>query len=830
MFMLPHAGEEREMDDSDDESEAGDASGTGAPSGAASTPGSSVGGSNSAVRGDGAARGGCCSGIAASARRRNRQRLRRQHERKLRQQLGKRRRALTIPEAVNWLAPEFMRMEPFGTAADVYSLACVLWEIVAREVPFQELTDMLEAEEHAADIAAEAARQARNAELRAELRRKREAEAAAAEAAAGGFASAGDAPTSAGDRVASVGPAGGSLSVAGAETSSALAGVSAQTGSSSHASGPGVVRAPSSMPGPSPYSQRRHIVIDIAPEAPAAAAASVAAVTVARAVSATPASVKRVLALAVAANPAASPGTGSGGQILPSEVDMMLARASLIAAASKASTVTGTGSVQGGSGSAGVPVSVAGAGAARSVALSSSLRTGADSAYTGMSPPQVARTVSLESDDGPPELFKVASALITAANATAAARKAREPPRQSFMPLVSTRSSVAPLRARPSMALAAPSVGDRRASVAAQRHMQHAHLQQHLIHHSGLVPVQSDLAPGAGVAGRLRPARPLMQRGAAGGVSLNAPTAAAPTAMTVAADHAAATLARAQMNRALYTADAPLSPTLSLSRALSGPHPSGVILVHTGSGVCARAGLSPSAMDVAVDSTGTSPSLVRRRVQPASRPLSDAALPPLVVRTTSAGDSPARTATQADARRSPDPSPVSATGFRPSFTTGKPSASPTSAAVAAVGAAAGSTDAMNADAGGAGRGGAKPLPPPGAPLAPDAPDREIAVEVVAAPGPPAASPGAAPSPEAAAAAPAAAANRPRRPVTEVMRELIAYGHYRPPVPADTHPVLAELIVQGWHPEPSLRPTALEMYRRLLDLYQSLDAEEDEYGA
>jgi len=43
-------------------------------------------------------------------------------------------------------------------------------------------------------------------------------------------------------------------------------------------------------------------------------------------------------------------------------------------------------------------------------------------------------------------------------------------------------------------------------------------------------------------------------------------------------------------------------------------------------------------------------------------------------------------------------------------------------------------------------------------------------------------------------------------------------------------VLAELIVQGWHPEPSLRPTALEMYRRLLDLYQSLDAEEDEYGA
>jgi hypothetical protein len=63
-----------------------------------------------------------------------------------------------------------------------------------------------------------------------------------------------------------------------------------------------------------------------------------------------------------------------------------------------------------------------------------------------------------------------------------------------------------------------------------------------------------------------------------------------------------------------------------------------------------------------------------------------------------------------------------------------------------------------------------------------------------------------------------------------MRELIAYGHYRPPVPADTHPVLAELIVQGWHPEPSLRPTALEMYRRLLDLYQSLDAEEDEYGA
>jgi hypothetical protein len=77
-------------------------------------------------------------------------------------------------------------------------------------------------------------------------------------------------------------------------------------------------------------------------------------------------------------------------------------------------------------------------------------------------------------------------------------------------------------------------------------------------------------------------------------------------------------------------------------------------------------------------------------------------------------------------------------------------------------------------------------------------------------------------------APTAASRR--RPVTEVMRDLIAYGHYRPPVPAHTHPVLAELIIQGWHPEPSLRPTALEMHRRLLELDETLNKKDGETTA
>ncbi len=53
---------------------------------------------------------------------------------------------LIVPEAVNWLAPEIMRDEPFGTPADVYSLACVMWEIISRKVPYEELATELRAQ------------------------------------------------------------------------------------------------------------------------------------------------------------------------------------------------------------------------------------------------------------------------------------------------------------------------------------------------------------------------------------------------------------------------------------------------------------------------------------------------------------------------------------------------------------------------------------------------------------------------------------------------------------------------------------------------------------
>jgi serine/threonine protein kinase len=37
-----------------------------------------------------------------------------------------------------WLAPEVLKSEPYGTAADVYSFGMLLWEISTREIPFMD--------------------------------------------------------------------------------------------------------------------------------------------------------------------------------------------------------------------------------------------------------------------------------------------------------------------------------------------------------------------------------------------------------------------------------------------------------------------------------------------------------------------------------------------------------------------------------------------------------------------------------------------------------------------------------------------------------------------
>ncbi|KAG6587303.1 TKL protein kinase [Phytophthora cinnamomi] len=41
-----------------------------------------------------------------------------------------------------WMAPEVIRHEPYSSKADVYSFAVVLWELLAREVPFKGQTPM----------------------------------------------------------------------------------------------------------------------------------------------------------------------------------------------------------------------------------------------------------------------------------------------------------------------------------------------------------------------------------------------------------------------------------------------------------------------------------------------------------------------------------------------------------------------------------------------------------------------------------------------------------------------------------------------------------------
>merc|ERR1711871_127317 len=41
------------------------------------------------------------------------------------------------PTCGNWVAPEVLGGHPFSQASDIYSLACVLWEILTGGVPFQ---------------------------------------------------------------------------------------------------------------------------------------------------------------------------------------------------------------------------------------------------------------------------------------------------------------------------------------------------------------------------------------------------------------------------------------------------------------------------------------------------------------------------------------------------------------------------------------------------------------------------------------------------------------------------------------------------------------------
>lgn len=55
-------------------------------------------------------------------------------------------REVVTPQCLYWLAPEIIRHEPFGLAADVYSIACVMWEITTRQVPFREMEEIMEQE------------------------------------------------------------------------------------------------------------------------------------------------------------------------------------------------------------------------------------------------------------------------------------------------------------------------------------------------------------------------------------------------------------------------------------------------------------------------------------------------------------------------------------------------------------------------------------------------------------------------------------------------------------------------------------------------------------
>jgi hypothetical protein len=575
---LVDVGLEHALEDSDDGDESA-ASET-------STNGSTVG-ARSAV--------GCCTAAAASARRRAARRtLRQRHEGFLRRQLGKRRRALTIPEAVNWLAPEFMRMEPFSTAADVYSLACVLWEIVAREVPYQELTDMLEADQRAADRADDAAQRARDEE--GEKKRwvalERSNDGKAHQAAAGSAAS---------------------VSVKGLADDSASP--------------------------PAPY-----VVLDVAPSSISEAAPLSAAQEVVRLVTATPASVRRVLALATTADGAVPSGHGVSG------VDVILAGAALHSRA----TASGSAHASGGR------------------------------HRSGSHCPN-ASSARLHQTNG--RGFLRTSSMGVSVGAVVAARAAARP--------VARPPSAAPV-------------------------------------------FSTDSLP----RGWSMPSRLASSSG----------RAAASESQGLASAQAAARM-RAEHSRAL----------------LSLPGASAETAVH---GVAASVPASkgePAASEafIPVPAAGSSVRLMQTGLAHRASSVAGGSLLAQLAAHGSGGAAPGDSLSERS-----------------------------------------------------------PLPPPAAP--PATAEIELAVQVIGAPGP--AVPSAAPAVEEeqeelsdGSAAPSLPARAPsRRPIIEVMRELIAYGHYRPPVPAGTHPVLAELIVQGWHPEPSLRPTALEMYRRLLGLYETLN--------
>jgi serine/threonine protein kinase len=637
---LAHAGLELALEDSDDE-ENGDAGG--GDSGGGEHAHGDTRGTNgnltmaASSSGSTLASRSCCASAAASARRSARQTLRQRYERRMRQQLGKRQRVLAIPEAVNWLAPEFMRMEPFGTAADVYSLACVLWEIVAREVPFQELTDMLEAEQNAADAAAEEARKARNAELKAEIRRKRDAEASVVSPAST-VASHDDAAPAYADTVESASRPDAALTT--------------------HAHAP------------------RHIVLDVAGE-PADSArttdtqVSLAAQDMVRIVNATPASVRRVL-------------NASNGHIL-------------------------------------APNSISEVGRI----LSGSVNEAQQAAASLASPPRAPRQGSGRSPvvlnditpDGPATLAGLASPADHASARTVVAGEPLSlPPALWDSDSLPAASELAPLRINVSgqtaeEAIMPNEVGDSFSGAQAS-------LQQSQSH----TPPPSRL----------------------------------PSSFSLPTEQDAATAAqqRAQPTRAFLTAPGVAVTAMRVGRA----------------GGASASPISDAAAQAPVNLT-------------VPRAFADGPPPAVVVSCTVI----------------PNHAASSAAGSLSPPQTHSASISLTSSG---------------------GKCSPSPLPPPPAPFAPEV---ELIVPVIAAPGPAAPSTG---TEHVQACADGASVTEPapqqRHPVTEIMHELIAYGHYRPPVPAHTHPVLAELIIQGWHPEPSLRPTALEMHRRLLELYETLN--------
>jgi hypothetical protein len=858
----------------------------------------------------------------------------------MRRQLGKRRRALTIPEAVNWLAPEFMRMEPFGTAADVYSLACVLWEIVAREVPFQELADMLEAGQKEQDEADAAARQARNAELRAELKLKREAEAKAAAESTAKAAVTATAATEADP-----------VSDAAAADAAALARLMATPFSGSAlpplpphpdagvAATAGTPKATTTSAGVdakrSPALVQRHIVIDVAPEpdeklagaaATAATAAaggqgpaSLAAQEVVRLVSTTPASVRRVLSLAT--NPGAAD-AGPGAVAGLSQVDVILAgfamdlqaqaqaqtqgqlqsqaqgtvaarpplgrRGSLHthtnlganpgpAALTPAQTAVALLPAYTATSASGVSASGARGGLPRTASMAGGLRrsgsthaftpalapvppapggaSGAAVAATGASPagrllsrpapamlglPPLRVHAAPHGAEAKPLALLEGKSLSPLADAAAAAAAAKPDP-TPLTPITGSEASLPRVQSMPSRSRSSTGSrnsavsGVRRNAVATPSEVAAASAQQRAQYTRALLSITSTAATNGTTMGSAVVRVPAQAQAQAQAQSQHQQsfTLHAPPAVLAPGDDdgtAPADGAAAGANggwRSLKRT--PTVPTGSFigARAFEipahePPPPTAKVVVTTG-----HRSAAPILLHTAITRRATS---IATGTLSASNSASLAS-----------GAAPPSTPSKQQQQQQGSPAPSAEGSVAEPFSAANADADTSASADTDTG--AGSPSSAPASARG-------PLPPPAAPPLPaPAGEIELAVQVIQAPGPAVASTapaaaqhahasnhgdGAAASPVSAPAVAAAPALAPqqRRTVVEVMRELIAYGHYRPPVPAGTHPVLAELIVQGWHPEPSLRPTALEMYRRLLALYEELNQEDEDssYGS